>query len=212
MKKRIRITLDYFMITIVLALLVFFQLPYFKVALIAVLILGYSRLVGENGILKFDHSVNLKTTLVIAFSMASIILMAIYFVVRPALELVTNELHQIGTFSNLRGNLKLLVIGIGMGWILGGFAEEIVFRGFLLKKISDQLPGKIGQVVAVAITSIIFGYLHAYQGFVGQLLAGIIGITLGSIFIMNEGRIWLNILIHGFINTISMVIVYLGIS
>ena len=212
MNKRIRITLDYFMITIVLALLVFFQLPYFKVALIAVLILGYSRLVGENGILKFDHSVNLKTTLVIAFSMASIILMAIYFVVRPALELVTNELHQIGTFSNLRGNLKLLVIGIGMGWILGGFAEEIVFRGFLLKKISDQLPGKIGQVVAVAITSIIFGYLHAYQGFVGQLLAGIMGITLGSIFIMNKGRIWLNIFIHGFINTISIVTIYLGVS
>ena len=51
---------------------------------------------------------------------------------------------------------------------------------------------------------------HWYQGKSGALSTGIISIFLGLIFIYNQFNLWLPIIVHGFIDTISIFIISLG--
>jgi len=142
--------------------------------------------------------------------MAIVLVLTSYFLFLPTLEFLTGVPHKLGVFGQLKGNTQLLFTSIAIGWIIGGLTEEIIFRGFFISKITNILPGKTGAIISVLITSTIFGYLHSYQGITGQLLIGTIGAILGGIYLMNNKRIILNIFIHGFVNTISMLMLYWG--
>jgi membrane protease YdiL (CAAX protease family) len=88
------------------------------------------------------------------------------------------------------------------------FFEEIIFRGFLINSISSLIPQKKGLLIAIIISSIIFGYLHSYQGVSGQILTGITGLFLCILYVKTNKNLWLCILTHGCINTISLTVLY----
>lgn len=58
--------------------------------------------------------------------------------------------------------------------VTAGICEEFVFRGFLLHTFSTLWGG----TVAVALSSVVFGGLHAYQHVGGALRAGLLGALL----------------------------------
>lgn len=93
-----------------------------------------------------------------------------------------------------------------------GLSEEIVFRGFVLKRLAS----KIGFAVANIIQSFLFGLLHGimFFNFVNPIIAVAIIIFTGSVAwfmgYINEkkadGSILPSWIIHGLSNTLSSVI------
>ena len=73
-----------------------------------------------------------------------------------------------------------------------GVCEEILFRGFLIWYFDS-----FGTVVAVILSSILFGTAHMYQGIKGGLKAGFIGLILAVVYILTES-LWIPILLHIF--------------
>ncbi len=78
--------------------------------------------------------------------------------------------------------------------LLPGFAEEILFRGYMQRRFIDRW----GPVTGIIVTSIIFGLFHVTPH--GIALATIIGAWLG-VLAYRTGSIWSGIFCHAAINS-----------
>lgn len=79
--------------------------------------------------------------------------------------------------------------------VTAGVCEEVLFRGFCLAYVSAW----VGLPAAIAVTSIVFGLGHLYQGARGALKTGIAGLVAGGIFAWS-GTLWLPIVLHVFVD------------
>lgn len=105
-----------------------------------------------------------------------------------------------------RGLLTGLLLGLG-----SAFGEEVVMRGILLR----VLIGKVGTMVALAITSLMFGLLHL--GNPHSSLLGAAGVALQAGFLFGAAylltrRLWLAIGIHAAWNFTQTAIFGLNVS
>jgi len=80
-----------------------------------------------------------------------------------------------------------------------GFGEEIAYRGFLLAILLETLGDPVSAVIA---TSIAFGLLHAYQGVIGMVRTGLIGIAFAGIAVA-LGSVWPVVVGHVIINLVA---------
>jgi membrane protease YdiL (CAAX protease family) len=86
-------------------------------------------------------------------------------------------------------------------WILAslsaGVCEEILYRGFVTHYFSGSLNATLafGTVGALLVSSLFFGFAHAYQGVNGIVRTTLGGLMLGSIAILSGGLL-LPILLH----------------
>lgn len=83
--------------------------------------------------------------------------------------------------------------------LTAGICEEIVFRGFLIAALTVS-TGSIA--VAVALSSSLFGVLHAYQSVFGTLRATLLGAALALPFVL-AGSILPGIAAHAAIDIIG---------
>ena len=113
--------------------------------------------------------------------------------------------------SGIEGNLFSYVIFILLGWVLGGFCEEIIYRGYVLKRIAFILgdTNKAWLLTAV-MAAIVFGFAHSYQGPSGIIVTALIAFLFGLIFLFNKNNLTVLVLTHGFYNMIVMTLIYLG--
>jgi len=75
--------------------------------------------------------------------------------------------------------------------ITAGVCEEILYRGLLLA----TLVSLVGTWPAVAITSLIFGLGHAYQGISGIAKTGLAGLVLALLTVFS-GSLFIAIVLH----------------
>jgi membrane protease YdiL (CAAX protease family) len=115
-------------------------------------------------------------------------------------------------FGHLAGNLPATVRWIAIGWLTGGFAEEMIFRGFVLNRLEALLPrGARGSVVAVLLQAFVFGAAHVFnRGLFGLLVLGTVGAVLGTFYLVFGRNLWPTILAHGLGNTLGMLARCLG--
>ena len=115
-------------------------------------------------------------------------------------------------FANVPGNLPVYLYWIAVSWIIGGFTEELLFRGFLIsrfEKLFSKFPFPV--VFAVLFQALIFGQQHMYyQGVIGLVETGMIAIISGAIYILSKRRLWPLIISHGLANTLGMTIIFLN--
>jgi CAAX protease family protein len=90
---------------------------------------------------------------------------------------------------------KLVFAGLSM---TAGICEEFVFRGFLLHTFSMAWGGPI----AVAVSSVVFGALHAYQHLGGAVRAALLGALL-CVPTLLTGSILPSVIAHAGIDLIS---------
>jgi membrane protease YdiL (CAAX protease family) len=83
--------------------------------------------------------------------------------------------------------------------LAAGFGEEIAFRGFAIPGLV-LLTGSVEW--SALISSVAFGALHGYQGWVGVLRTGVMGLVLACSFILS-GSLWPGILAHVALDLIS---------
>ena len=97
-----------------------------------------------------------------------------------------------------------------ISWTLAAFGEEFAYRGHVQTRMRDVLPaGRTGLIIAVLLSSLLFGLAHTEQGIVGVILSGIDAIFF-SILRYRYHTLWAAILAHGFLNTIGMIAYFIA--
>ncbi|EDL48954.1 CPBP family intramembrane glutamic endopeptidase [Erythrobacter sp. SD-21] len=112
----------------------------------------------------------------------------------------------------IEGNLPLLLTWLAIVWTSAAFGEEMLFRGYMVTRLADGLAGVPGRLaIAVLLPAFLFGYAHYYyQGLFGLVMTGLIGLAFGIAFLLLKRNLWPLVLVHGMIDTINYVAIYLG--
>ena len=118
-------------------------------------------------------------------------LVLIILILVPLLQ--KNYISWIGEFSPII-LLNSILLGLGVG-----FAEEIIFRGWLL----EELKFEYGTKISIALQAIIFSFVHNLSNEIFWDIAGLrlgfilLGIFLSLVRIRDKGSLWNCIGIHG---------------
>lgn len=88
-----------------------------------------------------------------------------------------------------------------------GAAEEYVFRGFLLQTVASWIPRRIGTVVAVLVSTVVFALLHIPNGYNvwGILDVGSFGL-IAAVIVLRTGGLEATVLQHAFNNIMIFVL------
>lgn len=106
--------------------------------------------------------------------------------------------------------LTLYLTMIAIIWTTNAFGEEMVMRGFLMNRLCEVFGGKrFAWVLAAVVQALMFGASHAYQGFAGVIITGMVGLVFGLGYLLARRNLWPVIIAHGFINTIGMTVLHL---
>src|SRR5262245_4844585 len=130
----------------------------------------------------------------------------------PFLEQLTGEPLVAPRLDSLEGNVEALLAGLVLIWLLAAFGEEMAYRGYLLNRLADVL-GRSAPSWAfnVLLVSVAFGLAHSSQGPTGILDNIIAGLLFAGLYLASGRNLWLPILVHGVIDTSSMVLLYFGV-
>lgn len=121
------------------------------------------------------------------------------------------ERADMSSYDYLRGNPGMLLLTLVGVYIVSSFGEEVVYRGFLITRISEfGLPLKMGLRIAVIISSIVFGLVHYDWGPMGIVQTTLMGLALGLCYLKFKRNLWVLILAHAYMDTILMVQMYLA--
>lgn len=130
--------------------------------------------------------------------------------IMPVVDHLTGQRRDVSQFAPLEGNLGLLLYLLVISWTLAAFGEEFAYRGYVQTRMRDVLPaGRTGLIIAVLLSSLLFGLAHTEQGIVGVILSGIDAIFF-SILRYRYQTLWAAILAHGFLNTIGMIAYFIA--
>jgi len=133
------------------------------------------------------------------------------FALGPLLARITGKEPDISVFRPVIGNVKLLAVGIFLAWVLAGFGEEAVYRGYLMNRVADLgHRTRTAWIVSLLSVSVVFGFAHLYQGATGVIEEGLAGLMLGLIYLGFGRNLTVPILAHGVGDTIDAVLIFLG--
>ncbi|MGC4035600.1 MAG: type II CAAX endopeptidase family protein [Chitinophagaceae bacterium] len=129
----------------------------------------------------------------------------------PALnKLIRLPQTNLNDFKSVRHNPGMYIFILFMGWLIGGFYEEIVFHGFIFRRIEQMSKRKSMMIISLITTNIIFGIYHFQLGWPGMINAFIAGIVYNLVMIKFKRNLWYSIFVHGFFDTIGLTYIYLG--
>ena len=115
----------------------------------------------------------------------------------------------LGAFRALQQSRLKLLAGIVIAWILGGFLEELVFRGVVLRAI-EALLGPVASspaasAVAILVAAAGAGVIHLYQGPRAVLIIVQLSALFGLLFVVSGHNLWTVVLCHGLYDTVAFV-------
>lgn len=153
---------------------------------------------------------------VVVALIATVLLFPLTGVFSEILKELTGWEADISAFDVLRGNVGALIAGLAVVWTIAAFGEELLFRGFLTHSLADLPPAEKRSLwtwmLALVVSSILFGLGHAYQGPAGMVLTAIIGLLFGLTFLAARRNLWAPILAHGLYDTAGFVIVFMSLD
>lgn len=117
-------------------------------------------------------------------------------------------------WGDVQGNLPMLLVWLGIVWTAAAFGEELFFRGFLITRASALFRGvPLAPAFAVLLPALLFGLGHFYyQGLRGLMMTTAIGVAFGAAFVLLKRNLWPLVLVHGAIDTINFIALYLGLE
>jgi membrane protease YdiL (CAAX protease family) len=112
-------------------------------------------------------------------------------------------------FRAIQQSRAKLIAGIVVAWILGGFLEELVFRGIVLKSVEllawDRVAGPTGIVIAICVAAAGAGVIHLYQGPRAAIIITQLSVLFGVLFVISGYNLWAVMLCHGMYDTIAFI-------
>ena len=112
-------------------------------------------------------------------------------------------------FKDLQGNVGMLLGLLLLSWTLAAVGEELAYRGYLQSRMRQLFGGgRIGLFAAVLLSSLLFGFAHTEQGFIGVVVVTIDAVAF-SVLRYRYQNLWASVLAHGFNNTIGFITFFL---
>lgn len=142
-------------------------------------------------------------TVVLGVLLAAAIFLAIYLLERAGFR------RDLSAFAAFHHNLPFTLWQLG-GIIIGaGFGEEFLFRGFLFQRLALLFGGrKHGWAIACLLQAAFFGYMHAYQGPLGIVITGCMGLIFGLVFVAAGRNLWVTIFAHALYDSARLAAFY----
>jgi membrane protease YdiL (CAAX protease family) len=108
----------------------------------------------------------------------------------------------------LVSNTTILPLAI-VSMVVAGFAEEIVFRGFLFERLGKLFgTGTIAKILILIITTIVFALGHLYdQGITGVEQALLTGLVFGGMYLITR-NLWPVMIAHAAFDITALFIIY----
>ena len=123
----------------------------------------------------------------------------------PAIADIFKPRPQVSFLEYVRGNFGAFVLWLAIGWIVGGFIEECLFRGFLLTRVSQLFANPAaGLAVGIVAQAVLFGSLHLYGGAFAFIYATVFAIANGIFYVLLGRNLWPLIVVHGVWNTVGI--------
>ncbi|HTA66382.1 MAG TPA: type II CAAX endopeptidase family protein [Xanthomonadaceae bacterium] len=111
----------------------------------------------------------------------------------------------------IHGHLAATLPWLGIAWVVGGFCEEALFRGFLLNRLATLFGGgPMGLAFGVLGQAMLFGSLHFYGGAVACAHAAFFGLMLGIAYLAGGRNLLPLMFVHGMWDTVEIWGVYTG--
>ncbi len=133
------------------------------------------------------------------------------FLTQPLLIHLTGTPPDLSDFHEVRGNWKLAAIGLPLIWVMAGFGEEWVWRGWLMNRVAAVFRKPwLGWLVSLAAVNAMFGLAHFYQGLTGMVEAGLDGVLFGLVYLAAGRNLWVAVLAHGVQDTTDLVLIFTG--
>ena len=133
------------------------------------------------------------------------------FIFFPTLEyVVVFKETDVELYHFIRENKWHYLFIIIMGWLVGGFYEEIVFHGFIFSRLEKMIPGKNATLISFIGTSIIFGAYHFQLGTADLINAFILGAIYHALALYFKRNLWYSIICHGVYDTIVITLIYMN--
>ena len=140
---------------------------------------------------------------------ALLIVVAYRYLLLPIVTKFTGVPIDISAFDPIRGNLPILLTTLGYAWACAGFGEEIVFRGYLMTRFSKIFGTSTPAIIInILLLGVLFGAIHFYQGITGQIMSGITGAFIATLFYLKKWDLWFCIVVHGMVDTIALIAIY----
>lgn len=111
----------------------------------------------------------------------------------------------VNVINLVRQSPWMLLLWVSLvAWGSAAFGEELLWRGFLIDRLS-RLKGLSGRTtLIVMVQAAIFAFPHLYQGWGGVIVTGAVGLLLGWLRMLNRGNLWMLIIAHGLVDTIML--------
>ena len=112
-------------------------------------------------------------------------------------------------FSYLADNPRAALFFAVYAVVGAGFAEELVFRGYLIERIERLFVSVKGkQTIAVLVSTAIFAVLHYQQGAAGIESAAILGLFAALIYVNFGRNLWPLVAMHAVYDLASLFLIY----
>lgn len=108
--------------------------------------------------------------------------------------------------SSLFGNTSYVLVFLFIGLFKGGLSEEL-WRIFVLSRF-EKLSGRVGLILALIASSVIFGIGHLYQGMGGMISISITGFLYALVYLRKRFALEA-VFAHSTQNLISIVLGYI---
>ena len=147
----------------------------------------------------------------VGFALISVFFLQLFDVgvVMPILNRLTGTTIDYSGFADLKGNPGQLLLFLALSWILAALGEEIVYRGYFQKLLSNIFGNKLaGILLTVGISSLLFGLAHTEQGIFGVVVTTIDALFFSWLKYKFDGNLWATILAHGFYNSIGVIVFF----
>lgn len=131
------------------------------------------------------------------------------FIFQPLVNRIFNEPADYSSFKIIEGKPAQYTKWLFNMWISAAIGEELFFRSFAflqLRKIFNN-----NNILVVIGSSILFCIPHLYQGSAGLTMTFLFGLAFGFIYLKYK-NIWVNIIVHGLIDTVFLTLSYLGLT
>jgi CAAX protease family protein len=97
---------------------------------------------------------------------------------------------------------------VGAGW-----AEETVFRGYLFDRFGSLFGRSVpANLLTLLLATVIFASLHYQQGTAGVINAGITGLIIGAIYLVNGRKLWTLMFAHASFDLTAALMIYLNLE
>jgi uncharacterized protein len=130
---------------------------------------------------------NVNLTVIATIVLLSVFMVMVYFNVKQLRQMKTEKLQvELRPLKKFLPNNRTESIVFILIAFTAGICEELLYRGWL----QNMLSHGIGSVwIGLVLGAVVFGIGHAYQGKMGMVQTGIIGLIFGVVFIFTKSLV-----------------------